>query len=390
MSAMMPTTTTPKIGIACSGLGHVRRGVETWSQEAFDALREQGLHVTLFKGGGQNGAAHIEVLGCIKRYSRASKALTRILPPFSWRLGLGSPYEIEQTTFTLSLLASHARRLDLVHTKDPQVALLLQRAKRAGFSRAKVILNHGTEESPDFLKQLDYVQHLAPCHLEEAVQQGVRIRKHFMVPNFVDTDKFAPGLGSPVRAQLNIPPGAFVILCVAAIKRSHKRIDWLLREVSAVPADSATGPYLVVVGSRTPETVSLLRMGSELLGNRVRFLLDQPHEEMPSIYRAADLFVLCSLKEMFPNALLEAMASGVPSLASTFPSTKWIVDDGGECLDMAQDGALTKAIAKYRDPARRAEAGARARAHIAANFAKPAVIGQQVRMYEEVLSDGRA
>lgn len=381
-----PVLNGARIAIASSGLGHVRRGVETWSQEAFAALRERGVDVTLFKGSGANGEAHVEVLRCVRRHSRVSKALGTLLPPFSWRVGLGSPYEIEQTTFALRLVPA-LRGFDLLHTKDPQVARWCHLARRAGLIRAKVVLNHGTEEPPAFLQRLDYVQHLAPCHLDEAVQQGVRIRQHFMVPNFVDAEKFCPGSGVPVRERLRIPPEAFVILCVAAIKRSHKRIDWLLKEVAAVEADAAHGPYLVVVGSRTPETSALLRMGSELLGSRARFLLELPHEEMPAVYRAADLFVLCSLKEMFPNALLEAMASGVPAIASAFPSTRWIVGDGGECVEMAQDGALAQAIARYRHPAHRTTAGQRARRNVVERFSKDVVLEQQVRMYEEVLHD---
>lgn len=385
MGSDKPSLAGVRIALTCSGLSHVRRGVETWSQEAFEALRAQGVPVTLFKGSGVNGVPAMRVLPCIRRGSSLSNLLARILPAFSWRVGLGSAYQTEQTTFALSLLASGIGRFDLVHTKDPQVALLLQAARRSGVSRARVLLNHGTEEPPAFLQRFDYLQHLAPFHLEEAQQQGVQARRQFVVPNFVDTQRFQPGGGHALRRELGIPDGAFMVLCVAAIKRHHKRIDWLLREIAGVPE-----AHLVLAGSSTPETPELLRMGQELLGSRLRCLVDRAHDRMPELYRAADAFALCSLKEMLSNAVLEALASGVPCLVSTHPVNRWAVADGGQAVDMEQPGALAQALRSLQEPGYRLAVARRARQRALAVFATDIVVAQQLAMYRDVLSDGGA
>jgi hypothetical protein len=188
----------------------VRRGVEAWSQEAFDGLRALGIDVELFKGSGlpaprqagENGAPGVRVVPCIRRDSTFSRQLTSLLPRGGWRLGIGSPYQAEQTSFAVNAFWAIRHQFDLLHTKDPQVAWLFHRAHRLGLSRPKVILNHGTEEPPAFLARFHYVQHLAPFHQEEAVRQGVRIRRHFVVPNFTDTDRFRPGPGEALREQL--------------------------------------------------------------------------------------------------------------------------------------------------------------------------------------------
>ena len=381
-----PALNGMKIALTCSGLSHVRRGVEAWSEQAFSALRRRGLDVTLFKGSGANGHEHVAVVPCIRRDSPLSRTLSRVLPSASWRIGLGSPYQMEQTTFAVSAFGALARRFDLVHTKDPQVALLLHLARKAGWSRARVILNHGTEEPPEFLSRFDYLQHLAPPHLEDARRQGVRATHQFVVPNFVDTGTFSPGEGGPLRDRLGIPRGALVLLCVAAIKRHHKRLEWLLTEASRVRPATGRELYVLVVGARTDETPAVQQLGRELLGSRAVFLVDAPREQMPDLYRAANLFVLCSLKEMLANALLEALASGLPCLMHREPVAQWAIGAGGVTIDMTAPGELAATVTAYLNDSLRRQAAAEARRKALACFATDVVLEQQVAMYRNVLA----
>jgi len=377
-----------RIALTSSGLSHVLRGVETWTQEAFEGLRQAGVAVTLFKGSGENGLPDMRVVPCVMRGSGLSHAMAKMLRRGGWRIGLGAPYQTEQTTFALSLLASGIGRFDLIHTKDPQVAAILQWAHRIGLSQARVILSHGTEEPPEFLGRFDYLQHLAPSHRLEMVQQGVEARRHFVVPNFVDTERFRPNQGGTMRRELGISPEAFVVLSVAAIKRHHKRIDWLIEETARLTVPGRP-VYLVIAGASTEDTASLMRLGLERLGSRVRFLVDRPRGLMPSLYGVADVFVLCSLKEMLSNAVLEALASGVPCLVSSHPVNRWAIGKGGESVDMGRPGALAEAIARYAGADVRQAASLKARQRVVSVFAKDVVLAQQLEMYREVLEDRR-
>ena len=402
-----------KIALTCSGLSHVRRGVEAWSEQAFEALRERGVAVTLFKGSGDpsrrpanggaysgssraspavagraegcdNGLPDVRIVPCVRRGSRLSQAAARVAPPFGWRFGVGSAYQLEQTTFVLRAFGALAQHYDIIHTKDPQVALLMHVARKAGLSRAKVILNHGTEEPPAFLNRFDYIQHLAPAHLAEAQRQGVRAARQFVVPNFVDTELFQPGRDQVLRAALGIPREAVVVLCVAAIKRHHKRVDWLLQE-AGVPSLLKRPLFVVVAGAKTDETESVIAEGRRRLGGRVVFLVDHPRERMPQLYRMADVFVLCSLKEMLANASLEALASGLPCLMHREPVAEWVIGAGGWTLDMTAEGALAGAIARLQDQPARRRAAEAARQQARKQFAKDVVLEQQVAMYREAL-----
>ena len=405
MTTTAPTTMTGKhlrVALTCSGLSHVRRGVEAWSQEAFDGLRARGVDVELFKGSGlpapsavpgtgqagaaqagANGVPGVRVVPCIRRDSTFSRQLTSLLPRGGWRLGIGSPYQAEQTSFAVNAFWAIRHQFDLLHTKDPQVAWLFHRAHRLGLSRPKVILNHGTEEPPEFLNRFDFIQHLAPAHLEEARLQGVGASHQFVVPNFVDTERFCPGRDDGLRGELGIPADALVVTSVAAIKRHHKRIDWLLREMEFL-AKELPELYLVVAGARTDDTGSLLGMARELLGDRVRFLVDFPRAQMPRLYRASDVFVLCSHKEMLSNALLEALATGLPCVASVHPVNRWAVGEGGQLVETDRPGAVADAVASYRLRAVREAVGVRARAQALEVFAKDAVLARQIAMYRTV------
>jgi glycosyltransferase involved in cell wall biosynthesis len=386
-----------RVVIASSGLGHVARGVEAWAADLGGALARRGLDVTLCKGGGDASAPHERVLPCWRRDSDPARWVTRSLPRgLAWRLGLASGYGVEQTTFAWSLIGYlRSQRVDLLHVQDPRVALLVQRAHRLGLVPTRTILAHGTEEPAAFLRKIRYVQHLAPWHEQECRAQGAGKPAWACVPNFIDTDRFSPALfplprDGGLRSELGIPPGALVALTVAAIKRKHKRIDAVLEEFARLrTVDPGLPAWLVVAGGREEDTEELVSLGREMLGDRVRFLVRFPRERMAELYAAADLFILGSVKEMMPIAVLEASASGLPCIVNRHPVLEWMVGPGGSTIDMAAPGALAAALgALLGDADERRRRGELARSHCVRHFSEDAVVGRILDYYRRVLADG--
>ena len=376
---------TPKYTVALlsSGLGHVKRGVETWTDDMGRALAARGINVTVYKGGGKPAAAYERVVPCIPRAGGLSQWLIKHRPGFLWHFGFANGYMLEELTFSWALLpALLLRQFNIIHTQDPDVASFCEKLNKAGLIRSRVIFAHGTEEPFHFLKQFKFVQHLAPHHLEEASGNSVRNTKAFAIGNFVDTDTFKPAKNQELRRELNIPQDAFVVLSVAAIKSAHKRIDHLIREVSLLNDPNI---YLVVAGSKVEETPQLIETGKKALGDRGIFLTDLPRERVAQLSGIADVFALCSLKEMMPIALLEALSSGLPCLVHTYPVEEWMIGAGGESLNMAEPGALGRVILKYRDAGYRREKSRLAREQAVKNFSKEVVVTQILKMYEDVL-----
>lgn len=381
-----------RVAVASSGLGHVSRGIETWAADLAGALRGRGVAVTLFKGGGRADDGDGEcVVPCWQRAEARTEALVRRLPrAIGWRLGLGGTYSVEQATFAMHLLPHLRRkRIDILHVQDPQVALLVQRAGKLGLVPTRVILGHGTEEPLKFIRKIGYLQHLAPWHLEEARRAGVWKPTWRAIPNFIDTDQFRPGDGA-LRGELGIPADAAVVLTAAAIKRGHKRIDYLVEEFSRLRQDQPELPiWLVVAGGWEAETDELVRWGKQVLGDRVRFLVRFPRARMPELYRAADVFVLCSLKEMMPIALLEAAASGLPCLVHSHPVLSWMIGSGGRAIDMTAQGALAGSLGLLlKDRSACGAAGREARSYCVQNFSRDRVVDQILDYYDQV-SGGR-
>lgn len=362
----------------CSGLGHVARGVESWADVTASSLHRRGYDVTLYKGAGAAERPFERVVRCTQRYGVWAQRLSRWTPAAAWRLGCQSPYTVEQTTFALSALPDLRRgRFDVLHTQDPWLAWVLEKTRR--IHRANVILGHGTEEPAWFLRKFEHVQELTPFYLER--HGDLRGRRWFAAPNFVDADVFRPGDRGEARERLDLPDDKYIVLCVAALNRSRKRVDWLAYEFARANLDNA---LLVLAGAEESETDALLDELQPLLRDRLRVLKNVRHADMPLLYQAADVHALCALQEVLGLCLLEAMACGVPCIGHNWGATEWVIGAGGSIVDMQQPGALAAALELYEEPLLREAQGLLARQRVESTFSVDAVVAQYLRMYTEV------
>jgi 1,2-diacylglycerol 3-alpha-glucosyltransferase len=381
-----------KIAIASSGLGHVTRGIESWAADLAAGLSARGENVVLYKGGGAAEVRYERVLGCWRRSEKRTERVVHWLARGGWRLGVGSAYGVEQTTFVAAVIRQLRRdQIDVLHVQDPQVGLIAQRASQVGLTRTVVVVGHGTEEAGEFLSKIQYLQHLSPWQLEEWRRIGIHRSTWTAIPNFVDTDTFRLGGSAAMRAELGIPADALVVLSAAAIKRDHKRIDHLVNEFARLRVAAPELPvWLVVAGGRERDTDELVRHGRELLGNRVRFLVQFPRTRMPELYRAADVFALCSLREMMPIALIEATSSGLPCLVHDHPVLTWITGRSG-VVDMETPGELAgRLLAVLASAAARSALGQENRARVEELFSSDRVLSQLIGYYKACLSDRRS
>ena len=372
-----------KIALISTGLGHVKRGIETWTQDLGWELHARKIDVTVYKGGGIKGRPYEKVIPCLQRMNPLSQWIMKHRPGFLWRFGLSSGYTLEQMTFDWNIFPELVlKQYDIIHAQDPQAADFWRKVSKLGLIRSKIILAHGTEERFEFLGKFDYLQHLAPYHLQEARAAGCKRKKAFAIGNFVDTQLFKPGMATSLRQELNIPANAFVVLSVAAIKKTHKRIDHLIKEIAQIRNDNI---FLVVAGAVEAESEEVIALGKEQLGARCIFLKNFPRARIHEVFAMADVFVLCSLKEMMPIALLEAAACGLPAIIHTYPVEEWMIGEGGEAIDMTANGELARTIIKYLDINYRKDKAAKARTHAVENFSKEKIVSDIVSMYQEVM-----
>ncbi len=169
------------------------------------------------------------------------------------------------------------------------------------------------------------------------------IRRHYpraprptLVPNGVDIGQFAPATADEIAAARQVYglPHRF-ILAVGA-HRPHKNHEVLVRSLAALPPHVS----LVIVGRPDPRFGQLLPdLIAELrLQSRVRLVPEVADRWLPAVYSAASVFALPSLAEGFGIPALEAMACGVPVVASDIPPLAEVTN-GAALLMAARDVA---------------------------------------------------
>ena len=209
-----------------------------------------------------------------------------------------------------------------------------------------------------------------------------------VIQNGVDAEGLrAAALGrDEARVELGLPPGAFVVGTVGGItpKKGHVHLVRAARSV----IDAHPGTVFAIVGLGAvegPVRQEIARLGLEesvrLLGVR-----DQASRLMP----AFDVFCLPSLFEGLPVALLEALAAGVPAVATRVGGVPDVLAEGGGLLvDPADEPGLAASLGSMiADSARRGALAAQAPA-VAGRFSLDRTVRETQVVYDEALAERR-
>lgn len=175
------------------------------------------------------------------------------------------------------------------------------------------------------------------------------------IPNGVDTTLFAPVPAGPKRT--------FTIVCVARLIE-RKGQHHLLEAFAGLRAGCAQPLRLTFVGTGDAEPRLRELAGSLQVSDAVTFKGFVSREQMPLVYREADVFVLPSQQEGMSIALLEAMASGLPVVVTDTGGTAELVTQGqnGEIVPWADVPALGAALHDLlHDEGRRRQMGIESR-----------------------------
>lgn len=328
-----------RVFLLCAGLGRINRGYESFTRECFEALADDpALDLTLFQGGGRSGRKQVRLW-----------VLPRTNPVVSW---LGQKlrkdgYGIEQITFALSLLPFVAwRKPEVIYFSDGIVGKTLWHWRRLTRQKFKLLLSNGGPLPPPF-PRWDFVQQLAPPHMEEALAAGQEADKQGLLPYGVRMEPVLPLLSveerAALRRSLDLPEDRPIVLSVGAVNQEHKRMDYLVREVAALPAPR---PFVMLLGQAEEETPLVRALAEALLGQAGFLIRAVPHQEVTKYYQAADVSVLAALKEGFGRVYLEALAWGLPCLTHDCALTRYVLGNSGRFADLRQPGHLSPLLAE--------------------------------------------
>jgi teichuronic acid biosynthesis glycosyltransferase TuaC len=152
---------------------------------------------------------------------------------------------------------------------------------------------------------------------DRLVALGTAPERMRVLRNGVDLALFRPGDREAARHRLGFTrPTLLAVGNLVALKRHRLMVEAL----ALLP-----GADLVIVGAG-PEHAAIEALAhARGVADRVRLLGQMPQQELPAIYNAADLLLLVSTHEGWPNVLLESMACGTPAVVSDLPGIADIV-----------------------------------------------------------------
>ncbi len=242
-------------------------------------------------------------------------------------------------------VAALARRLDLpwvakVHGSD------INGLPAAGRRRRRVA---------QALAEADAVVAVSEALADGVRQLGVPEADVHVLYNGVDRQTFCPGSRSRACAALGMDEDGRRILYVGNLKASKGCLDLL----DALPALLASEPEtrLVMVGDGPDRAAIKRRIAALGLDAVVSLPGAVAHRQLPDWFRASDLLCLPSHAEGVPNVVLEAMASGLPVVATrvggipeVLPDYAGLLVPAGDCA--ALGSALQQGLARTWDTAR--------------------------------------
>jgi glycosyltransferase involved in cell wall biosynthesis len=219
-------------------------------------------------------------------------------------------------------------------------------------------------------------------------EQPVAPERVVVIPNGIDTTRFCPDgeTRSTVRARYGIPDEVPLLLCVGRLE--YEKGFQVAIQALAMLQKQFHDIRLVIAGEgiyRKPlERVAATMQGAVTLAGYV------PNQDVPSLLAAADIFLMPTLRdEGFPMTVVEAMASGLPVVASRVGGIPSAIDDGhtGMLVPMGNAEACAQATEQLlRDRPLRAAMQQAARQAAVAHFSRDHMIQATERVLHEVVA----
>jgi glycosyltransferase involved in cell wall biosynthesis len=207
---------------------------------------------------------------------------------------------------------------------------------------------------------------------------------HYL-PFGIDTDTFSPGSGTkghtPEIVRVFSNRGFFAVYDTETLVRGF---------LQARTSDPRI--HLVLKGDGPQESAVRQLVTSLGLGVFVTFQQKTSYAEVPQDYRASDIFITTSVSDGTPVSLLEAMASGLPCIATSVGGIpEWIENDkNGILIPPRSTEAVADAILQLsKDPDLRSRLGTAARATILARGEWDTLMAQVEKDYEELVNTYR-
>jgi glycosyltransferase involved in cell wall biosynthesis len=374
VSASDPREPPLRVAFVMPGVGEVERGAEAFVVELCAALaRDHGFAVTLLC----RGAAPVPHRR-IRALPRGQKLVNAVYSATRWgKKTLDTlfldPLSLEWYSAALSALPELWRGgYDVVVMEGGLVGAWLCRLLQRLRGVPWVDVAHGADPKWEgaFARQRPNRVVAFTAAAARAIHRRAPRARVVVIPHGVDLALFTPE-AAPVDLELPHP----VILCAGAVD-AHKQVCLAVEAVARL-ADEGGTASLVVLGDG-PAGASVDRLAAARLGPGRYLRRAVRRDAMPGWYAAADCFTLPSRTESFGLAYLEAMACGLPVVATDDPVRREVIGAAGLFCAPADTRAYSDALG---------DALARDWGEVPRRQAERFPIAATVRAYAELLAE---
>ncbi|MEV6846555.1 glycosyltransferase family 4 protein [Actinoplanes sp. NPDC051411] len=327
-------------------------GAESYCRDLAAGLAGRGHQVTVFTDG--SSAAEDSTV--------CEEGGVTVVRERSYLAHLSGPDVSTWEQMAFGLLPAVSRSIDLagvdvIHANSQDTALLgtvlklqhdiplvvtsheVQRERGpAGAGRCRLVFEH-----------LPVDAHIAVSAYYENVARNFGAVNLRRIDLGVDLSRFTPAAPGPARRRLGIGPDEIVLTCIARFKQRKGLLE--LIEATRLVADAVPQLRVLLVGTTSSGSqayaASMRRRIGELdLTDRVQLIEDCGHDQIAGLLHASDVYVQPSHVEGLGMAALEAMACGVPVVASDTDGLREAVQPGisGLLAPVGEPAALADVI----------------------------------------------
>lgn len=331
-----------RLALFSCGLGNIHRGFEISTGRFFRAINQDpDLDVRLFAGGEFADSEPVWNVGRNKWLSSGLRFTPGLDDVQRWKLA----YVLEQISFSFGLLggASNRWQPEVVWTKEVPLAHILYHFRQVTGLKYQIIFSNGGGFRPKTYAQFDFIHHLQADAYDESLQFGIPAEKMCIIPNLVPT-RSTTRSRDELRKEYGLAQEDFVVVCVAAWNKHHKRIDYLIEELARFEDPRVK---LVLCGQPEPEGESLRALADAKLPGRVKWLT-LPEDKVVEVLKLSDVFVLASLFEGLGAVIIEAAMAELPIICHPHAGSKFILQDDFWLCDLSAEGSLHSRLQQWR------------------------------------------
>jgi len=161
-----------------------------------------------------------------------------------------------------------------------------------------------------------------------------------VIPNGVELDKFHP-------AETDQRSDILKLVTVGRLSVT-KRVEMLIDAVEILHKDGCKVHLAIVGGGQMQQQLKQIVL-EKSLGDIVEITGRISAENMPQFYRQNDIFISASMQEGMSNAMLEAMASGLPIITTCCEGVEELIADNGLVVEQANAEEIAKTVRKLAD-----------------------------------------